>query len=170
MRKSRIKANYIMDHILSYVYVRIKKAHPQISQIDVRTILKRYYELCLEDLALGNTIYLGNRLGNLYVEKEKREIIYNPDTNEIKNKLPINLPETLKMWREHPELKNKRYVRFTNEHSNGYVFRLKYEVSKANFKNKQYYDFKFSKPVKSKLNENILNKKTEAFLSKHQQS
>lgn len=118
MRKDRIKADYTIEHILSYIYVRIKKIYPTVSQKDIRKIVRRYYEMSLEDLALGNTIYLGNRLGNLYVVKEKREITYNPDTNEIINKLPINFPETLKMWKEHPELKNKRYIRFTNEHTN----------------------------------------------------
>lgn len=168
MKRPRIKADYLMDHFVSYIYTRTKKTDPEITQIDIRTILKRYFELAVEDLALGNTIYLGSRLGNLYVIKQKREIKFNPDTNEIENKLPINFPETFKLWRDYPELKNKRYIRFTNEHSDGYMFRLKYETSKAMYKNKQFYDFKYSKPVKDKLNENILNKKTDAFLNKYE--
>lgn len=167
MRKPRIKANYTIEHILSYVFVRMKKINPNIDQKLIRKVIKRYFELCADDIALGNTIYLGGKLGNLYLEKSKKEIKYDPETNQITNNLPINFPETLKLWKEYPELKNKRYIRFTNEHSNGYIFRLKYEVSKANFKNKQYFNFKYSKPVKDKLSKNIIDKKTDAFLNKY---
>lgn len=165
-KRKRIKSKYRMEHLISYVSWRIKKKYPGVEYKDIRLVIRLYFDYCGEELALGNKIYLNKKLGNLYLEKQKREIKYNPETDTIENNLPVNIPETLKLWREYPELRKKKFVRFTNDHSNGYTFRLKFEVSKANFKNKQVYDFKFSETIKKKLSSNIIEKKVDAFLNK----
>lgn len=168
MSKDRIKANYIMKHITQYVTTRMVKEFPGITEKDIRKAIRRYFELCIDDLTRGNHIYFGAKLGNLYVVKEKREIKYDPETDQIINTLPVNIAETLKLWKARPELRKKKFIRYTNEHSDGYMYRLKYEVSMATFKGKQYYNFKYSKPVREKLNENINNKNIEVFLNKYE--
>ena len=105
-----------------------------------------------------------NKLGSLYLTKELRGVVYDEVNDKIINNLPVNINETLKLWKKKPLLKNKTFVRFTNEHSDNYTFRLHYQNSKAIYKNKNIYNFQFSKPLKYELGQNIFKKKVDAYL------
>lgn len=165
-KRKRRKANYTSNHYTPYYSRRILKEFDNISKKDLNRAVAMYFELCREDLALGNKINLQNKLGNLYLKKEKREV-YLDENGEIVNKLPINIRETAKLWREKPELKNKTFVRYVNDHTENHLFSLHYEVGKAVFKNKSVYNFIFNRGLKSELSENIFDKKVDAFLKKY---
>lgn len=160
----RTKGNYTTKYYVDYIWKRLNKKHgltyPQISKI-----LSRYHELAREDLAKGEPIYFKNRLGNLRLDKEKREVTINKE-GEVVNNLPINIHETLKLWKQRPELKQKTYVRFLNRHSDGYLFSFSYQISKANFKYKNVYNFNFNATLKQMLHKNIMDKKVEAYIKK----
>ena len=160
-----MKSNYNTKYYVDYIHRRMNPKHgltyPQIS-----SIIRRYHELAREDLAVGEAIYFENQLGNLKLYKEKREVSIN-SKGEVVNNLPINIHETLKLWKEKPELKHKTFVRFLNKHSDGYVFKLSYQISKANYKYKNVYNFKFNSTLKKMLYKNILDKKVEAYIQKY---
>lgn len=162
---ARTKSNYNTKYYVDYIWKRLNKkyglTYPQIS-----AIIKGYHQLAREDLALGEPVYLKNRLGNLRLTKEKREIRVDEEGNIINN-LPINLPETLKLWKAKPELKQKKFIRFINKHSDGYLFRLSYQISKANYKYKNIYNFRYNATLKKKLHKNIIDKKVEAYINRY---
>lgn len=163
-KRKRIKARYSIRYMAAYAHYRIRKKYPQYTREDIHRAIVMYYDLAQEDLAKGQKITLLNKLGGLYLTKEERGVTFDPETNIITNTLPYNIPASLKLWKEKPELRKKIYVRFTNEHSNGYVFKLHFQTNKAIFKNKLVYSFKFNRTLKKKLVENIKNKKVDAYL------
>lgn len=164
IKRKRIKSRYSIRWFSAYAHYRIRKKYPQYTREDIHRAIVMYYDLAQEDLAKGHKITFLNKMGGLYLTKEQRGVTYDPETNKITNTLPRNIPATLELWREKPELKNKTYVRFTNEHSDGYVFRLHFQTSKAIFKNKLVYSFKFNRTLKKKLVKNIRDKKVDAYL------
>lgn len=163
-RKPRITARYNLRYFSAYCWNRTKKKYPQYTQTDISRAIMMYYELAREDLAKGMKINMSNKLGNLYLSKEKRGVTFNPETGIIRNTLPINIGETSKLWRDKPELKNKTFIRYTNDHSDNFYFSLHYQLSKAIYKNKNVYDFKFNRGLKKKLVTNIHDKQVDAYL------
>lgn len=167
MAKKRIKADFKMDNFVTYIYYRLVKIYPEITHVQIRSVLRKYFEYCKDDLGVGTKVYMGSILGNLYLEKRFGEIKYDEENDKIINTLPVNIHETLKLWKERPELRKVRFVRYTNEHSGGYSFRLKYEKSLAKYSNKTFYDFKFSDPVRDAINKGVSEKKTDAYINKY---
>jgi len=161
-KRKRIKSDVNNSKYVYHVYSRIKKIYPDITQAMVVKIINRYFELTQEDLALGNTVSLGGIIGDLYVVKTKRKVYINEE-GDLVNDLPIDQSKTMKLWREQPNLKGKTFVRHTNSHSDGYLFKLKYDKFKFALKNKSVYSFKFSKTLRHKLSENIINKEVQAY-------
>ena len=87
------------------------------------------------------------------------------DDGNIINNLPINWRETRKLWAENDKAKEKKTkIRYTNEHTGGYTFRIFYRTSKANFKNKSIFKMKFNRTMKRQLSVSIFAGKIDAFL------
>lgn len=104
------------------------------------------------------------RIGKLEVRKLKTEVKIDSNGN-IVNTLPINWRETRKLWRENENAKkNKIKIRYTNEHTKGYTFRIFYKTSKANFKNKSIYKMKINRMLKRQLSDSIFAGRIDAFL------
>lgn len=164
-KKKRTKANYTSKYYVDFIFKRLSKKY-DIGYPEIAAIISGYHEMAREDLAKGEPIYLKKQLGNLRVWKEKREVKIN-DKGEVVNNLPINLPETLKLWEKKPELKHKTYVRYLNKHSDGFYFTLSYQMSKANYKYKYIYNFKFNATLKKQLSQNIINKEVDAYIKSY---
>jgi predicted Zn-dependent protease with MMP-like domain len=161
-KRKRIKSDLNNSKYVYHVYSKIRKIYPDITQAMVIKIIDRYFELTQNDLALGNTVGLGGLLGDLYVVKTKRKVFIN-EAGDLVNNLPIDQGKTMKLWKEQPELKGKTFIRHVNAHSNGFLFKLKYDKFKFPLKNKSIYFFKFSKPLRERLSENIINKEAQAY-------
>lgn len=161
----RLKSNYNTKYYVDYIYKRLNKkyglTYPQISRI-----IKMYHQMAREDFTKGEPVYLKNKLGNLQLYKEKREVYIN-EKGELVNELPINFRETFKLWESKPELKNKTYIRYVNDHSDGFVFSTSYQISKANYKFKSVYNFQFNATLKKMLNKNIHEGIVDAFIKKY---
>lgn len=103
-------------------------------------------------------------LGVLGVRKYKPKFEIEAD-GKIINKLPVNPIETAKLWEKDPQAKiNKTFVRYTNKHSNGYVFSVYYFKSKAKFKNKKIYWLLPKRAIKRKVARNVKENLIDAFL------
>lgn len=163
-KRKRIKYRYNIRYMSAYAHYRIVKKFPEIKRNDCAKIINTYFEMAQDDLSSGNKISLMNKLGGLYLTKELREVEYDAENDKVINNLPVNIPQTLKLWKQRPELRNKTFVRFTNDHSGGFSFKLHFESSKAVFKNKRIYKFQFARPLKEKLVKNIFDKKVDAYL------
>lgn len=165
MAKERMKSDYSIKYFIPYIYNRIKKTYPNISKVTINKVLTMYFEMAMKDLAEGNEIVLPNKLGSLYITKRKCSVTIDPETGNIKNTFPINIAESIKLWKDKPELKGIRFVRYTNEHSNNYSFNLRFGLKKAMYRNKQIYSFQFGKAMKKELNTAIKEKRTQAFVN-----
>lgn len=163
-KRKRITSNYNSKYYSPYYLRRVLVEYPRVDKNKLVEAVAMYFKLAREDMALGDKINLQDKLGNLYLKKEKREV-YIDENGDIINKLPINHRATWKLWKEKPELIKKSYVRYVNDHSNNHVFSLHYQVSKAVFRNKNIYNFKFNRTLKQTLSENIFDKKVEAYLN-----
>lgn len=162
LKRKRIKADFKNEQYVSHVYLKIKKIYPEITKKEIVKIFARYFELTQEDLSFGNTVSLGKTLGDLYVVKVKRKVYIN-EKGELVNNLPIDQNATNILWRQKPELKGKTFVRHLNNHSGGFLFKLKHYLFNSNIKNKSVYCFKFSRALTEKLSTNIKNKEVEAY-------
>ena len=104
------------------------------------------------------------RIGKIQLRKVKTEVKLSEDGSIINN-LPINWKETRRLWSENPKAKEKKTkIRFTNEHTDGYTFRIFFRKSKANFKNKSIYRMQFNREMKRQLSKSIFAGKIDAFL------
>jgi hypothetical protein len=73
--------------------------------------------------------------------------------------------ETRKLWDTNAEAKEKKvYVRFTNRHSDGFVFSLFFFKRTAKFKNKKAYSISYKRSLKRTFSTNIQNKVIDAFI------
>jgi len=104
------------------------------------------------------------RIGKVELRKMQTEVKIDDDGNIINN-LPVNWRETRKLWAESDKAREKKTkIRYTNEHTGGYTFRIFYRTSKANFKNKSIYKLKFNRTMKRQLSTSIFAGKIDAFL------
>lgn len=94
-------------------------------------------------------------LGYLRIKGNKSKIRIK-DGRIDPNRMPINWPETKKIWaelynwpnissEEFTAIKHKKYVFFTNEETDGYIYRWYWDKRTSNFKNQSVYNFR---PVK----------------------
>jgi|AntDeeMinimDraft_6_1070357.scaffolds.fasta_scaffold05246_3 hypothetical protein len=162
--KRRIKSDYNTKYFVDFIQTRLGKkygmTYPQVSKI-----LSMYHKLAREDFAKGESIHFKEKLGNLQLYKEKRRV-YIDENGELVNELPVNWTETFKLWKNKPDLKNKTYIRYTNKHSDGFVFTTSYQISKATFKFKNVYSFQFNDMLKEMLHNNIMEGSVDAYIKK----
>lgn len=100
---------------------------------------------------------LPSNMGIIVIEKYKNKTIKDKK-GILRVKYPIDFKSTLKLWKDYPELSEgpkKQLVRFNNEHSGGYTFRIRYKTNKANYKNKSLYFIKFNRGFKLRLRDFI---------------
>jgi len=112
----------------------------------------------------GAEYIMPNRTGKIELRKLQTEVKIDDDGSIINN-LPINWRETRNLWAESDKAREKKIkIRYTNEHTGGYTFRIFYRTSKANFKNKSIYKMKFNRTMKRQLSTSIFAGKIDAFL------
>lgn len=112
----------------------------------------------------GYSYTLPERLGRIEIRKLKKQVTVSKD-GKIINKLPINWKETKKLWKENAKAKEKKIlIRYTNEHTNGYVFKIVYLKYLANYKNKSIYKMQINREMRRNTKTSILGKRLDAFL------
>lgn len=112
----------------------------------------------------GRTFTLPKRLGRIEIRKFKQEIKVN-QKGEIENNLTVNWKATKQLWKENKMAKEKKIlIRYTNEHTKGYAFRVYYFKNSANFKNKSIYSMQVNRQLRRDTSIGILNKTIDSFL------
>ncbi len=106
-------------------------------------IVKDFFYLLIHEIFRGFIYNMPYKLGAIGVRKYKPKIYFDENGfNFKKSNVSIDFGATNKLWRENPELKHKKYIYHTNEHTNGYKFRIKWSKKGAYVKN--IGRFKFS--------------------------
>ncbi len=161
-RNHKIKSDYGMnDYYKSYK----SKSEKPVSKEVYSSIVKDFNSHVRKKMAIKGTEYVFPfRLGKMELRKIKTEVKIDKDGNII-NKLPVNWKETNKFWEKNPEAKEKGIkIRYTNEHTDGYTFKIFYLRSKASYKNKSMYQMQFNRDMKRTLSKSIFQGKIDAFL------
>lgn len=161
-KKDRLKNDFINKHYISYLYHRLKNDY---SYKELSFVVNMYQDLLFKDISNGLDVEFLNGLGIISMDKIKYEIGIDSNGN-IGNNLPINYPKTFELWKTNPELKHKQYVRCLNEHSNGFLFRLKLRRVKNGFPLNNIYSFKKSRMLKKAMSDNIRDNKIDAVLAR----
>jgi hypothetical protein len=171
-RKGKPNKNHSDYGMADYYKFYSKKYHPLGKQYEVNNILfneivseynTKIAEFITDDVM---DFIIPFQLGVLGVRKYKPSFSIDK-SGKILNRLPVNPIETAKLWEKDPQAKaNKTFVRYTNKHSNGYVFSIYYFRGKAKFKNKQIYVLTPKRTLKRRVSRNVKENLIDAFLLK----
>lgn len=159
--------NGIKEYYKFYLknYVPNKESKYYLKQTKFKKILQDFNNMMLEEIVLNNYEFkLPFRMGKLCLRKlkPKKEIDKN---NKLINKNPVDVKSTMELWNKDKEAKDKKVlIRFTNKHSNGFIFFIRYDKSTANYKNKTVYHMKFHRKVKLFINKASKEYNIDAFL------
>lgn len=80
------------------------------------------------------------------------------------NRLPIDFKSTKELWLNNEEAKEKKIlVRFSNNHTDKYIYRIKFAKDGESYINKKYYSFIPSRSFKRALAKRIFNSELDSF-------
>ena len=163
-RVHKVKTDYGSGDYYNFFVRKYKASH--ISRAVFGAVVREFNEHVRDSLSRKGSEYIFPcKIGKIELRKIKTEVSIDSDGN-IVNKLPTNWKETRKLWNENPKAKeNKVKIKFTNEHTDGYTFRIVYLRSKANYKNKSVYKIKFNRIMKRDLSKSIFKGRIDAFLN-----
>lgn len=161
-RNHKIKCQYgIADYLKFYKNTVDNPVDDKLYRKILRDYLVMNRDLVSEK---AYTFRLPQRLGRIEVRKTKKEVKIDKNGNVV-NKLAINWKKTNQLWKENKEAKKKKIkIRYTNEHTNGYIFRPRYIKNTANFKNKSVYKLSVNREMRRNMEGAIMNKTIDAFL------
>jgi len=162
-RVHKVKVDYGVNHY----YAEFKKNNKgtKITRGIYGSVIKELNSFQRDRLSSkGVEINIPSRLGKVELRKNKSEIKINED-GTVKNNLPVNWKDTRKLWLENESAKEKKIkVRYTNEHTDGYSFKVFFYKRRATFKNKSIYGMRFNRMLKRDLSKSIFDGKIDAFI------
>lgn len=126
-----------------------------------RAVINEFNEYIADRLIKGDRIILPYDLGCMDVIKKKQKYNITDDGKIDVKSLLVDWPKTWDYWKVNEKAaKEKKLLYYTNEHSDN--FRYKFRWEKTNFKAKhaKYYSFKPSRLLSRKLAEYILDEET----------
>lgn len=158
--KNKIKIHYGINDYYKFYLSNFKfnklsdKENPFIVSKKIYSdVINDYHEM-LRDEIINNQFdfNIPFDLGMIGIRKFKPKVGLDEKGNLI-NRLPVNPRATRLLWDKDPEAKAKKVlVRYTNKHTNGYVFTIHYfKKYKARFKNKTLYSFETVRDFKQQL-------------------
>ena len=146
------------DAFFYYRKIKPKDSKYVLTDCQYLQIIRTINDILRENLIMGEDIILPERMGKLEIRKKKAKVEF--INGKIKTNLPVNWNETLKLWYNNPSCKNKKQL-VRQEVKD--IFRVYYNVNKANFNNKTFYEFFVNRNIKIGLKNNINLNKLEAF-------
>ena len=149
----------IKDGYKYYKQIKPELETYSLTEQQYSSIIKAFNERIKQAMSEGVSFILPCRLGTLELRKKPIKITINE--GKIKSNHAVDWDRTLKFWYEDEEAyKNKTLIRLEGEE----IFKVLYNKSIADYKNKAFYGFKVNRDLKVRLKKNINNNKTDAFL------
>lgn len=112
-----------------------------------------------DKLIAGKDVILPEKMGMLELRKYTPTIKF--ENGKLKTTLPVNWYETLKLWYENPQSKQRKQL---VRQENTFNFKVHYNRTKANYNNKTFYEFHTNRDIKVGLKKNINLNKIDAFI------
>lgn len=137
----------------AYKYIRKNKwfniGRP-VTEHEFYTIIRQVNNLLAEEILQGHEIILPHGLGKIELRKDwVRMAIKN---GVLRTNLPVDWYETIKLWFEDKEAyKKKTLIRMEKKE----LFKIFYNKSNANYKNKSFMEFLPNRDLMSKLAQKI---------------
>lgn len=151
--KGKHNADYGMKHIYRYF---IKTTHRNIPYMQFSRICERYNI----EFVMNSTILLGfdfdmpSGLGSLGIRKYKCTPYFMQDGTLRLNHLPVDYKATKEFWKNNAEArKEKKLIRHTNDHSDGYKGKFYWDKRTCNVRNQSVYIFLAIRLHSRKINE-----------------
>ena len=140
----------------------------EVSRADYGNIIREFNSHSRDRMSMkGAGFIIPCRLGRIELRKSKTEVKIGND-GEIINNLPTNWKATRELWAVNDKAKEAKIkIRFTNEHTDGYTFKVSYLRSKAIFKNKSVYKMRFNRDLKRNLSKSIFAGRIDAFVKQY---
>jgi len=123
------------------------------------TIIRRVNQLLARNISDGIDVVFPKRMGKLMLmRKEADPVIKKDGTLKVCN--PIDWRSTIRLWYEDEEAREKKML---VRRPNSRVYFVKYDKRKANFGNKQFYQFTLNRYIRLGLKEKITNRETDTI-------
>lgn len=162
-RVHKIKNSYgLYDAYKYYRKTKPKDSKYILTSSQYSKIILEINNYLIELFLQGNNINFPKRMGQLYLEKNSTKI-YEKD-NKIVNTFPVDWNATLKLWEEDFECYNKKQL---VKKRTDWVYKIKYDKTKANYKHKSVFCFKPNRTFKLKLKDVINNNNIDAYIKRH---
>lgn len=146
----------------AYKYIRKNKwfniGRPLAEQ-EFYKIIRKVNKYLAEELINGNDVVFPNRMGKLELRKRNALPVIDKN-NKLKVTYAIDWDKTLKLWYEDEQAFNEKTLIRIPERN---IFRVKYNKSTANYKNKSFMEFQVNRNIKTRLKQKIKNNEIDAF-------
>ena len=162
-RNHKVKSDYgLPDYYRHFVK---ENKETKVSKVLYNEIVKEFNSHVRDRISKKGADYtFPKKIGSLEIKKIKPSISIDEKGNVV-NKLPINWKATRELWKENESAKKRKTkIRFINEHTEGYTFRIYYKKKRANYKNKSIYRMQFNRELKRQLSQSIFAGRIDAFL------
>ena len=163
-RNHLVKSDYGSNDYYRF-FIRNNK-ESDITRLEYGKIIKEFNAHARDRLSTkGASFIMPARMGRAELRKVKTEVTID-ENGDIINNLPTNWKATRDLWKDNPGAKEKNIkIKFTNEHTDGYTFKVSYLKRKASFKNKSIYKLRFNRKLKRTLSESIFAGRIDAFIN-----
>jgi len=167
MTKNRLhKGNKIKVHYgIGNYYKFFKQDNPnlKISYQQYTKIIQAFNKELINLIIDGNVEYILPHLGSsLSIKKDKRVPRF--IDGKLYNPTPVDWVATNKLWDEDEEARDKKLlVRYNNNHTSKYVFRVYFKKHIHPFMNKKYYNFQTSRHFARQLAARIKDEEKDRY-------
>ena len=120
-------------------------------------VIKTFNKQFVQELYDGTYLNLPHNVGNMYIKKYKPQYKFNEEgelTNSGQNNM-IDYKATKELWAKHPELTHKQRVFYTNDHTDGFKFKIIWK--QGSVQNIYIYNFVPAKSLRRNLAQYIRN-------------
>lgn len=122
------------------------------------SIIREVNNMLAKEIIKGNSISFLCGMGHIDITK------YTPEVKIKEGKLKIgyavNWKDTIKLWFEDAEARKEKILL---RHEPKYIYHIKYNKAKANYKNKCFYKFAINRFIKNALSNNIKKGRVETL-------
>ena len=162
--KSRSSRKIPIDYsIKDYYNFYKKKYNSNILQGKYSKIISEFNKELINLIIEENLEYKMPYLGFTFsIRKDKR--VPTIKNGRLYNTNPVDWPTTKKLWEEDEEAKDRKLlVRYLNNHSSGYVYRVFCKKFTSKMKNKSLYKFKTNRFFQRSLSKRIKDENKDKF-------
>ncbi len=160
----KVKSDYGLNDYYNF-FLEEKEENKDISKSTYNSVIREFNSYVRDRISEKGAEYtFPKKIGCVEIKKIKPVLSIDKDGNVI-NKLPVNWKATRELWKNNESASRKKTkIRYINEHTQGYTFRLYYKKKRANYKNKSIYKMQFNRELKRGLSKSIFAGRIDAFL------